>query len=94
MLVPATDRRGLGAAKERSPVCNEEDDAERLRAERKAKRRARYLANREKELARTKAYYAANREKLRANQKAYHAANREKRLAYMAARRAARKQPQ
>ena len=34
MFVPATDWRGLGTAKERSPVCNE--DAERLRAERKA----------------------------------------------------------
>ena len=75
MLVPATDRRGLGAAKERSPVCNEE--AERLRAERNAKRRARYLVNREKVLARTKAYKAANLEK----QRAYHLANREKVLA-------------
>ena len=42
-------------------MCDE--DAERLRAERNAKRRARYLANREKVLARTKAYRAANREK-------------------------------
>jgi hypothetical protein len=106
MLVPATDRRGLGAAKEKEPVCNE--DADRLRAERKAKRRARYLANRVQLLARAKAYRAANREKQlaygaayrqankeqwKAANKAYHAANREKRLAYMAARRAARKQP-
>ena len=78
-------------------MCNE--DAERLRAERNAKRRAHYLANREKVLARTKAYKAANREKhwltsglprgeqeqRKAANKAYHAANREKRLAYMAA---------
>jgi hypothetical protein len=104
MLVPATDRRGLGAAKERSPVCNE--DAERLRAERKAKRRAHYLANREKELARGKAYKAANREKtlasaaayreankekLKAANKAYRVANPEKRRAYMAAYQAARR---
>ena len=41
-------------------MCDE--DAERLRAERKAKRRAHYLANREKVLARNKAYRAANRE--------------------------------
>jgi hypothetical protein len=104
MRMPATDRRGLGTAKERSPVSNE--DAERRRAERNAKRRARYLANREKELARVKAYREANREKtlayaaayweankeqVKASQKAYHAANREKRLAYMVAYNAARR---
>jgi hypothetical protein len=81
------------------------DDAERLRAERKAQRQAHYLANREQILARNKVYKAANREKQRAyaaahweatkeQQKArfraYYAANREKRLAYMAAYRAAR----
>ena len=36
------------------------EDAERLRAERKAKRRARYRANREQERARAKAYRVAN----------------------------------
>ena len=102
MFVPATDRRGLGSAKERDPVSNE--DAERLRADRNAKRRAYYLANREQDLARNKAYKAANREKLRAYSaarweatkeqqkarfKAYYAANREKRLTYMVAYRAA-----
>ena len=75
-------------------MCNE--DAERLRAERKAKRRAYYLANREQFLALAKAYKAANREKQlaysaayreankeqrKAANKAYHAANRERRLA-------------
>src|SRR5271169_3317673 len=73
----------------REAVSNE--DAERLRAERKAKRRAYYLANREQVLARNKAYRAANREKLKADQQAYYAANREKRRAYMAAHRAARR---
>ena len=83
-------------------MCNE--DAERLRAERNAKRRARYLVNREKVLARNKAYkaanlekqrayYLANREKVLARTKAYYAANRERLLAAAAARRAARKQP-
>ena len=91
MLVPATNRRGLGAAKERRPVSNE--DAERRRAERNAKRRAHYRANREQELARNKAYRAANLEKIRTTQTAYREANRERRLAAMAARRAARKQP-
>ena len=82
----------------REPVCNE--DAERLRAERKVKRRARYLANRERDLLRAKAYqeankeqrnayqkahYLANREKILARAKAYKAANREKLLAYSAA---------
>ena len=104
MLVPATDRRGLGTAKERRPVYDE--DAERLKAERKAQRRARYRANREQILARAKAFRAANPEKQRAyaetyreahkeqrkaTNKAYHAANREKRLAYMVAYRAARR---
>jgi hypothetical protein len=51
-------------------VCNE--DAERLRAQRNAKRRARYRANREQDLARSKAYRAANPEK----QRAYYLANR------------------
>ena len=79
MLVPATDRRGLGAAKERDPVSNE--DAERLRAERKAKRRADHLANRERELARTKAYRTANPEKQLAYAAAYRQANKEQRKA-------------
>ena len=85
----------------REAVSNE--DAERLRAERKAKRRAYYLANQEQERARTKAYrtansekqlaYAAayrqaNKEQRKAANKAYHAANREKRLVYMVAYRA------
>jgi hypothetical protein len=102
----AASRRGLGRAKERSPVSNE--DAERLRAKRKAKRRARYLAQREKVLAQVRAYRAANwekrlayeaadreanKEQLKAAYKAYHASNRERRLAAMAARRAAKKQP-
>ena len=50
-----------------------DEDAERLRAEQNAKRRAHYLANREKVLARTRAYKAANQEK----QLAYTAAYRE-----------------
>ena len=49
--------------------------------EKKAKRRARYIAhreaNRERELARAKAYYAANRERALAKQKAYAKDNRE-----------------
>jgi hypothetical protein len=109
MLVPVTDPARPWRKPRREPVSNEEDDAERLRAERKAKRRAHYLANREQALARTKAYYAANlektrasqaayreanREKLRAHQKAYYAANRERLLVIRAARRAARKQSQ
>jgi hypothetical protein len=103
MLVPATDRRGLGAAKERRPVSNEETPSDEPTIG----------ANREQELARNKAYRAANlekirttqtayreanREKLKADQQAYYAANREKRraqmVAYRAARRAASKQPQ
>jgi hypothetical protein len=105
MFVPATDRRGLGVKPRREPMSNDED-AERRRAERKAKRRAHYPANREQELARAKAYRAANREKIRASQaayreanreklkadqKAYYAANREKRRAQMVAYRAARR---
>jgi hypothetical protein len=102
MFVPATNRRGLGAKPRREPVSDE--DAERQRVERKARRRAYYLANREKVLARVKAYRAANREKglarnaayreankeqEKARHKAYYAANREKRLASAAAYRAA-----
>ena len=91
MLVPETDRRGLGTAKERRPVSNE--DAERRRAERKAKRRAHYLANREKILGYQAAYREVNRERLKADHQAYYDANRERLLAAAAVRRAARKQP-
>jgi hypothetical protein len=102
--VPASELPGLGQTEERTPVSDE--DAERVKAEQKAKRRARYLANREQILARAKAYRAANPEKQRAyaaayreankeqrkaTHKAYHEANREKRLAYMVAYRAARR---
>ena len=105
--VPASDLSGLGQTEERTPVSDE--DAERLKAERKAQLLARYLANREQILARAKAFRAANPEKQRAYAeayreahkeqrkaalKAYHEANREKRLAYMAAWRAARKSSQ
>ena len=82
-------------------MCDE--DAERLRAERNAKRRAHYWANREKVLARNKAHKAAdpekqrtyrlaNREKERARAKAYRTANREKTLAHAAAYREANKE--
>ena len=91
MLVPATDRRGLGGSRGEKRVSNE--DAERLRAERNAKRRAHYRANREKILAYQAAYREANREKLKADHQAYYDANRERLLAAAAARRAARKQP-
>jgi hypothetical protein len=103
-MCPRPTGAALARAKERRPVSNE--DAERLRAERKAKRRAYYLANRERELARVQAYRTenlekirttqaayreANREKLKADQQAYYAANREKRRAQMVAYRAARR---
>ena len=102
--VPASDLSGLGQTEERTPVHDE--DAERVKAERKAQRRARYLANREQILAQAKADRAANPERQRAYAKtyreahkeqrsayhrAYYAANREKRLADMAANRAARR---
>ena len=101
--VPASDLSGLGQTEERTPVHDE--NAERLKAERKAQRRARYLANREQILAQAKADRAANPERQRAYAKrpeahkeqrsayhrAYYAANREKRLADIAANRAARR---
>ncbi len=62
--VPASDLPGLGQTEERTPVSDE--DAERVKAERKAQRRARYLANREQILAQAKADRAANPERQRA----------------------------
>jgi hypothetical protein len=90
MLVPATTGAALAQAEEREPVSN--DDAERLKAERNAKRRAYYRANREHELARAKAYRAANREKAAAQNKAYYAANQEEIRASQAAYREANRE--
>lgn len=55
------------------------DPQEQAREQRKASRKARYAANREKYLAQTKAYKAAHPEKVRAQKRAYYIAHPEKR---------------
>ena len=62
-------------------MTDEQKDKER------ARKRARYAANREKERARTRAWRAANIEKFNASVRAWRAANREK---FMASQRACR----
>ena len=90
MLVPATDRRGLGSTEELPALTDTPNKTEKAAASQRAWR----AAHPDEVKARDKAYRAAHASQISAQKAAYYAANRERILAARAARLAAKKSPQ